>query len=64
MVSVRTGCSNSPSELKNIEEQLLSLSGKSLAQRCLDDVQDSEDVSGLLEDLQEAVNDYMVRSSP
>ena len=28
----------------------------------VDNVQDSEDVSGLLEDLQEAVNDYMVRS--
>ena len=62
MVSTRIGYSNPPSKLKNIEEQLLLLSRKSVAQRCLDDVQDSEDVSGLLEDLQEAINDYMVCS--
>ena len=30
--------------------------------RFLDNAQDGEDVNGLLEDLQEAVNDYMVRS--
>ena len=29
--------------------------------RLVDNAQDGEDVSGLLEDLQEAVNDYMVR---
>ena len=30
--------------------------------RVVDNDQDGEDVSGLLEDLQEAINDYMVRS--
>ena len=53
---------NPPSKLKGIEEQLRSLYGKSAPLRYLDDVQDSEGVGGLLEDLQEAVNDYMVRS--
>jgi len=47
-------------KLKHIEEQLQSLGGKSVPLRCLDDTQDSEDVSGLLEDLQEAINDYMM----
>jgi len=36
------------------------LDGKSSALRYLNNTQDGEDVSGLLEDLQEAVNDYMV----
>jgi len=61
-VFVRPRCSNPPSKLKEIEEQIQSLHGKSALQRLVDSVQDSEDVSGLLEDLQEAVNDYMVRS--
>ena len=38
-----------------------SLHEKPVPLRYLDNVQDSEDVSGLLEDLQEAVNDYLVR---
>jgi len=38
------------------------LDGKFAPLRYLDNAQDSEDVNGLLEDLQEAVNDYMVRS--
>ena len=62
VVSVPTGCLNPPSKLKDIEEQLLSLQGKSVPLRYLDNVQDSDDVNGLLEDLQEAINDYMVRS--
>jgi len=62
VVSVQTGCLNPPSKLGEIEERLGSLDGKSVPLRYLDSVQDSEDVSGLLEDLQEAVNDYMVRS--
>ena len=62
MAFVRAGCLHPPSKLKDIEEQLRLLGGKSVALRCLDDVQDGEDVSGLLEDLQEAANDYMVRS--
>ena len=61
VVSVWTRCLNPPSKLKDIEERLLPLGGKSAPLRYLDNVQDSEDVSGLLEDLQEAVNDYMVR---
>jgi hypothetical protein len=61
-VSVHAGCLNPPRKLKDIEEQLRSLYGKSALLRFVDNVQDSGDVSGLLEDLQEAVNDYMVRS--
>ena len=62
ITSVRGGCSNPPSTLKDIEEQLRSLGGKTATLRYFDDAQDGEDVSGLLEDLQEAVNNYMVRS--
>ena len=62
VVSVQTGCLNPLSKLKEIEEQLGSLGEKSLPLRCLDNAQDSEDVGGFLEDLQEAINDYMVRS--
>ena len=51
-----------PSKLEAVEEQLRPLSGKSAPLRYLDNSQDSEDVNGLLEDLQEAVNNYMVRS--
>ena len=61
-VSVQTGCLNSPSKLKDIEEQLRLLNEKPVPLRIIDNVQDGEDVTGLLEDLQEAVNDYMVRS--
>ena len=62
VVSAQTGFSNPPSKLGEIEERLGSLDGKSVPLRYLDNIQDGEDVSGLLEDLQEAVNDYMVRS--
>ena len=51
-----------PSKLEDVEEQLRPLGGKSAPLRYLDNAQDSEDVSGLLEDLQEAVNNYMVCS--
>ena len=60
--SFQTGCLNSPSKLKDIEGQLRALNEKPVPLRIIDNVQDAEDVSGLLEDLQEAVNDYMVRS--
>jgi len=60
VVSFLTRFSNPPRILKGIEEQLQSLGGKSMPLRYLDNVQDGEDVTGLLEDLQEAVNDYMV----
>ena len=62
VASVQTGCLNLHSKLKDIEEQLRSLHEKPVPLRIIDNVQDSEDVTGLLEDLQEAVNDYMVRS--
>ena len=62
VVFVLTGCLNPPSRLKDIEEKLSSLGGKSVPLRYLDSAQDSKNVSGLLNDLQEAVNDYMVRS--
>ena len=62
-IPIQPGCSNPPRKLKHIEEQLLSLHGKFVLLRIADGVQDNEDVGGLLEDLQEAVNDYMVCSS-
>jgi len=62
VVSSQTGFSNPPSKLGEIKERLGSLDGRSVPLRYLDNIQDGEDVSGLLEDLQEAVNDYMVRS--
>ena len=62
VVSIQTGRSNPPRKLKDIEERLQSLHGKPVLLRLVDNAQDSEDVSGLLEDLQEAVNDYMVCS--
>ena len=61
-VFIRTRCLNPPSRLKGIDEQLRSLHGKFVLLRVVDNDQDGEDVSGLLEDLQQAVNDYMVRS--
>ena len=64
LVFVQTRCLNVPRKLQNIERQLRSLRGKSASLRFLDNAQDGEDVRGLLEDLQEAVNDYMVRSWP
>lgn len=62
VVFVLTGCLNPPSRLKEIEEESRSLGEKSVPLRYLDSAQDSKVVSGLLNDLQEAVNDYMVRS--
>ena len=62
VISFRTIYLSPPSKLKAIEGQLLSLHGKSVVLRLADNVQDSEDVNGLLEDLQEAVGNYMVCS--
>jgi len=59
-VSIHTGCLDPHSKLEDIKGQLLSLHGKSALQRFADNIQDGGDVSGLLGDLQEAVNDYMV----
>jgi hypothetical protein len=61
-ISAQTGCLNPARKFKDIEEQLRSLGGKSVPLRFVDNVQDGEDVTGLLDDLQEALNDYMVRS--
>ena len=55
-------CSFPLSNLEAIEEQLRPLSGKQEPPRLDDRVQVSEDVSQLLEDLQEAIFDYQVRS--
>ena len=62
VVLVQTRCLYLPSKSKDIEEQLRSLHEKPLPLRYLDNDQDRADVDGLLEDIQEAVNDYMVRS--
>ena len=62
VASVQDGCLNPSRKLKDIEVQLRSLHEKFLLLRLVDNAQDGEDVSGLLEDLQEAVNDYMVRT--
>ena len=62
VASVQAGYLNPSRKLKDIEEQLRSLHGKLLLLRLVDNAQDGEDVSGLLEDLREVVNDYMVRS--
>ena len=64
VVSARTRCLHLPSKFKDIEEQLKSLYGKFVLLRIVDNAQDGEDVNGLLEDLREAINDYMVRSRP
>ena len=61
VIPVQTRCLHPPSKLRNIEEQLRSLHGKFILLRIADNAQDGEDVNGLLEDLREAVNDYMVR---
>jgi len=50
----------SSSKLKGIEGALRSLYGKPEMRRLVDHVHDDEDVSTLLEDLQEAVSHYQV----
>ena len=62
VVSIQIGFLNPPSKLKDIEEQLQSLHGKPVLLRLVDNAQDGEDVNGLLEDIREAIGDYMVRS--
>ena len=62
VVLVQTRCLYLPSKFKDIEEQLRSLQEKPLPLRYLDNDQDRADVDGLLGDLQEAMNNYMVRS--
>ena len=46
--------------MKNTEETLQLLHQKSALLTFIDYVRDNEDVSGILEDLQEAMNDYQV----
>jgi len=52
------------SKFEDIEGQLRSLSEKPRLQRFADHAQDDEEVSGLIEDLREAISDYQVRLSP
>ncbi|KAF9783483.1 hypothetical protein BJ322DRAFT_1156844 [Thelephora terrestris] len=47
-------------ELQSIEETLRSLHQKSMILRITNHVQDNEEVSGLLEDLREAISDYQM----
>ena len=61
VVSAQAGYSHPPSKLKDIEERSRQLRDKFVLLRYLDSVEDSKDVSGLLEDIREAVGDYMVR---
>ena len=60
VISIQTGCSKPPRKLEDIEERLRSLDGKPAPLQITDNDQGGEDVNGLLEDLQEAVHDYMV----
>ena len=62
VASIQAGCLSPPRKLKDIGKRLESLLRKSASLRLVDNVQDNDDVSGFLEDLQEAVRDYMVRS--
>lgn len=50
------------SKIKTTEESLQSLYQKSALLRFTDHVQDNEDVSALLEVLQETINDFQVGS--
>ena len=60
MISVQAQYSHLFSGLKVIKDQLVPLSEKPVSLQILDNVQDGEDINGLLEDLQEAVRNYMV----
>ena len=60
VIFIQTGCSKPLRKLKDIEERLRSLDGKPAPLQITDNDQGGEDVNGLLEDLQEAVHDYMV----
>jgi len=52
------------SKLRGIEENLRSLYENPALQPPADNVQDDEEVSGLLEDLREIMSDYQVCSQP
>jgi len=60
--SIYTGCSNSSSKLRGIGRQLQLLHRKSAPLQPTNGAQDGKGVSRLLEDLQEAVDNYMVCS--
>ena len=60
-VSVQAGYSCPFSKLKDIEERSRPLREKFVLLRFVDSVEDGKDVNGLLEDIREAVGDYMVR---
>ena len=61
VVSVQVGYSHLPSKLKDIEKRSGPLRDKFVFLRYLDSVQDSKDVSGFVENIREAIEDYMVR---
>jgi len=61
IIPVWTGGLNPPSRFKGIKEELQSFAGNSMPLRYFGGVQDGEDIGGLLDDLQEAIDDYMVR---
>ena len=61
VVSVQAGYSHPLSKLKDIVERSRPLRDKFALLRFVDSDEDSKDVSGLLEDIREAVGDYMVR---
>lgn len=58
--SIQTGCSSPPSKLRDIGGQLQLLHRKSALLQPTNSVQDSEEVSRLLEDLQDTIDNYMV----
>jgi hypothetical protein len=63
-ISIQPERSQLHRKFKSIEETLRLFPQKSLILRVADHVKDNEDVSGLLEDLQEAINDYQVCLRP
>ena len=60
VISIQTGCSNPPRKLKDIEDRLRPLHGEPALLQLTDNDQDGEGVNRLLEDLREAIHDYMV----
>ena len=62
MSTIQISRRSSSSKLEGFEKRLQTLYRKSSLRRFAEHVQDDEEISGLLEDLQEAINDYQVRS--
>ena len=62
VIPLLTWCSVPSSSFKDIEGRLRPLSERSRVQQLAEHVQENETISGLLEDLQEDINNYRVRS--